>query len=98
MKVTIDMPVVSGCAISQCSYNVNQACHARAITVGNGIHPGCDTFLDAGSHTREKQRQAGVGACKVASCSHNQDFECMAETINVGGGVECLTFTPRSSL
>ena len=95
MKITIDMPVVSNCEVTECAYNVENRCHARAITVGDGIHPGCDTFLDASQHTRNKQQMAGVGACKVASCIHNDDFECVAEQIDVGrsgGSINCLTY------
>ncbi len=98
MKMTIDMPVVAECAISDCAYNLNQGCHARAITIGDGVHPGCDTFLSASGHTRERVRTAGVGACKVAACQHNDDFECMANEINVGlsgNDINCLTFRER---
>jgi len=98
MKMTIDMPVVSECAVSQCAYNVEKTCHARAITIGDGVHPGCDTFLGTSSHTRGKQQIAGVGACKVAACRHNDDYECSAERINVGFNAEkinCLTYSAR---
>lgn len=96
MQMTIEMPMVSECAATECAYNVNACCHARAITVGDGTHPGCDTYMSASDHTREAQRMAGVGACKVTACSHNDDFECMAESIDVGlqgGTVRCLTFS-----
>ena len=95
MKMTIDMPVVSGCAVSECAYNVDEQCHARAITIGDGVHPGCDTFLSASKHTHDDQRVAGVGACKVSGCSYNEDFECIADQITVGrsaGDINCLTF------
>lgn len=98
MKMTIDMPLVSQCAIGECAYNVDNTCHARAITIGDGIHPGCDTFLGALPHTREGKRAAGVGACKVTACTHNDDYECMAEQIAVGylaEKINCLTYSPR---
>lgn len=83
------------CSISQCAYNVNSGCRARAITVGDGVHPGCDTFFKSTIHTSEVNSHAGVGACKVAACVHNDDLECKADSIRVGahgGEVECLTF------
>ena len=84
MQMTIDMPIVNKCTISECAYNMDSACHARAITVGDGTHPGCDTFFRNSAHTRARERTAGIGACKVTGCSSNDDFECMADGINVG--------------
>jgi hypothetical protein len=98
MKLTIDMPVVSECAATECAYNVGMSCHARAITIGDGVHPGCDTFLGAASHAHDTSRTAGVGACKVTGCRHNDDFECTASKITVGfmgQDVNCLTFRAR---
>lgn len=98
MKITLDMPIVDGCAVTDCAYNVEQGCHARAITIGDGDTPRCDTFLGASSHTRSNLLSAGVGACKVSACMHNEDFECAAEQIGVGmqgGEVHCLTFSAR---
>jgi hypothetical protein len=94
-NVTIEIPMVSECAIKHCGYNVNNSCHAKAITIGDGINPGCDTFFDSGKHSRETKRRAGVGACKVTACKCNEDFECTAESITVGLNKEeinCLTF------
>ncbi len=96
MKMTIDLPVVSGCSVNECAYNVKEKCHARAITIGNGVHPDCDTFLSASRHIRDNRRVAGVGACKVSACRHNDDFECITDQIMVGrhtGGINCLTFS-----
>ena len=98
MKITIDMPVVSECTVTDCAYNVNAACHARAITIGDGLHPGCDTFLGGASSHTKSGRTAGVGACKVIGCTHNDDFECMAPRVTVGfkgNSVDCLTFASR---
>ena len=94
----IDMPVVGECSVAECTYNANNGCHARAITVGDGVHPGCDTFLAASPHTRDTGRHAGVGACKVAACRHNDDYECTADQIAVGHagpGASCLTYQQR---
>jgi hypothetical protein len=98
-QISIEMPLVGECSVNECVYNTDNCCHARAITVGNGVHPGCDTFMGpAPSHSREKQRTAGVGACKVSACRHNDDYECMAEQITVGRASEdasCLTYSHR---
>ncbi|BAU47477.1 hypothetical protein SVA_0898 [Sulfurifustis variabilis] len=98
MRLTIDMPLVAGCTIYACAYNVDDACHARAITIGDGVHPGCDTFLGDVRHTRDTSHSAGVGACKVTGCTHNDDYECTAPEIkvgHVGRDINCLTFSPR---
>jgi len=98
MKITIEMPSVTSCSARECAYNADNSCHAKAITIGDGAHPGCDTFLGGcSSHTRSVT-MAGVGACKVTGCRHNDDFECMANNITVGfagGDVNCMTFAAR---
>ncbi|MDM7322600.1 MAG: DUF1540 domain-containing protein [Gammaproteobacteria bacterium] len=98
MKITVEIPVVAEYAARECSYNAGRACHAKAITIGQGVHPGCDTFLHMSTPARERQRRAGVGACKVIACRFNDDLECGANAISVGGAVRaisCLTFVPR---
>jgi len=95
MKMTFTMPVVSECKVSECAYNLNETCNARAITIGDGVHPGCDTFFSNSTHTHEFNELTGVGACKVRSCRHNSEFECSADRIEVGhnkSGVCCLTY------
>lgn len=97
-RLAIDMPVVGKCSVGECTYNLHNACQARAITVGDGVHPGCDTFLQAAPHARDSGRHAGVGACKVVACQHNDDYECSADQIAVGhagGGACCLTYVQR---
>lgn len=98
MEIVIEMPLIQRCDVSGCSYNLNAACHAKAITIGDGVSPGCDTFMKAGGHVRDSQIKAGVGACKVGECTHNADLECAADSITVsqeGGGVRCMTYMPR---
>jgi hypothetical protein len=95
MKITTEMPAVTRCAATQCAYNVNKNCHARAITVGDATRPGCDTFFSAPQHNKEAKRIAGVGACKISQCKFNDDYECVAENITVGYSddqVNCLAF------
>lgn len=97
-KLTLLLPDVADCAISECAYNAEGDCHANAITVGDGVHPGCDTYLPTGDH-RGGGAAAGVGACKVDVCEHNRDYTCGAESIRVGRhdqSVECLTFEARA--
>ena len=97
-KVIIEIPIVSKCDIKKCGYNVNNNCHAKAITVGDEMNPGCDTFFENKSHSRETKRIAGVGACKVSSCRHNNDYECTAEGVSVGfsdGKINCLTYKAK---
>lgn len=98
MEILIEMPLIQQCDVEGCVYNLNAACHAKAITIGDGVSPGCDTYMRAGSHVRNKQIRAGVGACKVGGCSHNADLECSAESITVsqeGGKVLCMTYMSR---
>jgi hypothetical protein len=98
MKITFDIPNVQVCEVRSCAYNAGQTCHARAITVGEGIHAACDTFFASDRHTRDTSSSAGVGACKVTGCRYNSDFECSAETIRVGlhdAHADCLTFVSR---
>jgi len=89
------MPKVSSCEISQCAYNMDNQCHAMAITVGDGAHPACDTFCPSVSKGGAMDMTAGVGACKVAGCVHNVSLECQADCICVGykgAEADCLTF------
>lgn len=101
--LSIEMPTVSKCDINKCAYNASNngicSCHAKAITIGDGDNPGCDTYFGSADHAQNKRRVAGVGACKVAACKHNKDFECNAEKISVGfneGKINCLTFSPKT--
>lgn len=96
MKFVLEMPQVSACAVRRCAYNAEGRCHAKAITVGDGVHPGCDTFVRTDHHTHEPSI-AGVGACKVEACRHNRDLECAARRIRVehdAGGARCATYEP----
>ncbi|MGD8783900.1 MAG: DUF1540 domain-containing protein [Thioalkalispiraceae bacterium] len=95
MKMTIDIPLVSTCEVSECAYNIEQNCHACAITIGDGVHPGCDTYFSNDMHTNSITHIAGVGACKVTACRYNDDLECGADSISVGhdkSGIRCMTY------
>ena len=98
MRMTLDISAVDSCAVASCAYNVDESCHARAITVGDGLHPGCDTFFRADRHVGHAGATAGVGACKVTNCQHNSDLECGAGTIRVTvheNHADCATYAPR---
>ncbi|MHB1216050.1 MAG: DUF1540 domain-containing protein [Thiobacillus sp.] len=96
--MTIDMPIVSECLASECAYNVDMNCHAKAITVGNSLHAGCDTFFPGSGHTKATSRTAGIGACKSTNCTFNEDLECTTESIRVAPAaqeINCMTYAPR---
>ncbi len=97
-KICIQMPVVSECAATECAYNFNKNCQARAITVGDGTHPGCDTFFMGSGKAKGSGQIAGIGACKISSCKFNEGFECMTESISVchvQNKVSCTTYSAR---
>lgn len=98
MKNGIEMPEVMQCQATQCAYNMDTKCHARAITVGNMDQQLCDTMFVTDRHT-QREETAGVGACRSANCMYNEDLECQMETgIDVtlsGGQARCGTFAAR---
>ena len=97
-RISIETPVVSGCAATECAYNHDRACQARAITVGDSARAGCDTFWQSSLSSRINMVPAGIGACKMQDCRFNEGLECMADDIQVGharDGVDCLTYATR---
>ena len=97
-KICLEMPIVTKCMASECAYNLNSNCHARAITVGNSLQPGCDTFMAGSRHTKSVNQIAGIGACKTVGCKFNDDFECMAENVQIGmvkNEANCTIFALR---
>ena len=93
-EMKLELSVVKSCQVSKCAYNQNQKCGAKAITIGDGNSPGCDTFFNFSQHSK-RSGPSGVGACKVISCKHNRDFECVADSIEVGivnNKINCMTF------
>jgi hypothetical protein len=92
----MEMPMVNECEVEDCAYNMDRACHALAITVGDARHPNCDTFLNASVRGGDPSTTGRVGACKMSNCRHNTQLECQAPGINVGyrqNQVDCLTYT-----
>jgi hypothetical protein len=95
----MEMPVVNECAVQECAYNRDRACHALAITVGDRQHAHCDTFFAVGFKGGDPAATGRVGACKMSDCVHNIELECQAPGIMVGyqqDVVDCLTFQPSS--
>jgi hypothetical protein len=98
MNISAEMPAVIQCEIGECAYNAESRCHAKAITIGDGVTPNCDTALCNAAAVRGIEVRAGVGACKVSGCQYNEDLECSADGIMVGpaeGGIRCLTYRAR---
>lgn len=96
MLKLLNMTRVAECSIVECAYNARHACHAIAITVGNGDMPMCDTFYVAREHSND-HGHAGVGACKISTCRHNHELECGASSVLVGkleARVRCITYVP----
>jgi hypothetical protein len=97
--MTMKIPKVLDCSISDCAYNSQKACHAMAITIGEApSDPICDTYFHSDVHGGIKDMTANVGACKTSACTYNHDFECTAADIHVGmkgRQPDCLTFQGR---
>lgn len=94
---TTEMPAVSECTVSACSYN-DHGCHAYAITVGgtNGAAD-CTTFVPLNAKGGLPRVVPQVGACSRADCTHNTNLECTASAVKVGMGsgdhaANCLTY------
>lgn len=97
-RISIETPVIAGCAATECAYNHGHACQARAITVGDSARAGCDTFWQSSMSSRINMVPAGIGACKMQDCRFNEGLECMADAIQVGhagNAVDCLTYSTR---
>lgn len=92
----MDMPKVAECDVTECAYNTGTKCHALAITVGDDVHPMCDTFFRAHRHGGDPSPAGKVGACKVEACKYNDDYECSAPAIQVAhsddGCADCQTY------
>jgi hypothetical protein len=89
---------ISSCAVTECAYNTDKMCHAKAITVGDGVHAMCDTYFKASVHGGIKDQTGEVGACKVSACRFNTDLECQANSIQVSyhkDHPDCITFARR---
>lgn len=99
MTASLEMPPITECTVSGCSYNDHSACHAHAITIKTGGEAAeCATFIPLGAKGGLTKVTGHVGACQRADCSHNESLECTASSIRVGAGsdsADCLTFSAR---
>jgi hypothetical protein len=97
---TTEMPAVSECTVTACSYNDHEGCHAFAITVsGSNGSADCGTFIPLSAKGGLPKIVSQVGACTRADCTHNKDLECTASAVRVGPGqgdhaANCLTYSP----
>jgi len=82
--ITLETPVVSECSVTECAYNLNSGCHARAIAIGDRVHPGCDTFFSNRNHTQAAMRTAGIGACKTEAASSTLTLNASPRTSGLG--------------
>ncbi len=94
----MEMSKVKQCEITECAYNMDNCCHAMAITIGNSGTPKCDTFCQSTIQGGEASCCAGVGACKTSACTFNSHLECSSPDVMVGYNgqeADCLTFRPK---
>lgn len=92
------MSKISGCDVTDCSYNMNNQCHTMAITVGNSECAYCDTYTKMNRKGGSSEIIGGVGACRESDCSYNESLECNAGSIRVGmhsGHADCTTYKKR---
>lgn len=83
LRVVRDVPRVDACAAMACGYNVDNRCHATAITVGGETTPLCLTFLPGGEHYVEDPGRAAVGACELTRCHYNDRKSCRAASVQM---------------
>ncbi|MBM7415681.1 DUF1540 domain-containing protein [Rhodococcus sp. BP-349] len=95
---SLEMPRVSECSVSACSYN-HDGCHAFAINVGgsNGTAD-CGTFIPLSTKGGLDTVSTQVGACQRVDCSFNDNLECSAAAVRIGAGessdtANCLTYS-----
>ena len=94
----MEMSKVMECEVIECAYNMDNHCCTMAITIGDELHPRCDTFCRSIMRGGSTSCAAGVGACKISPCTYNNSLECAAPGIFIGyKGQEpdCLTFQPE---
>lgn len=95
--MAFQLPKISKCSVTQCSYNMNFQCHTPAITVGSD-HAACDSYIDLMDKGGFTNVTGSVGACHESDCLFNKSLECSAPGIEVGqhkGHADCLTFNSR---
>lgn len=98
MSMTLDeLPAVSECSVSGCSYNDHSHCHAAAVTIAGAVGDAeCATFIPLGTRGGLDKVITHVGACQRSECIHNDSLECTAASVRIGAGstddADCLTY------
>lgn len=88
---TMQLPIVSTCSATGCSYNHDTDCQAGAITVTDAA---CGTFVETGDKGGTDST-AAVGACHRTDCVFNASLECTAKDIAMvadGDVATCQTY------
>lgn len=94
----MNMPKVLTCMASECCYNVQNVCHALAISVGDAALPRCNSYCQGACKGGDSGAIAGVGGCRLAHCLHNRNLLCHAPAINLarsGKEITCQLFRLR---
>lgn len=95
MTMLADLPSVTTCSVTGCSYN-HDGCHAAAVTIGADER--CATFIPLSAKGGIDTAQAHVGACQAADCRFNSALSCTASAVRIGSGdgaAGCLSYESR---
>jgi|SRR5690606_5883516 len=98
MSTLAELPAVTECSVTGCSYNDHSSCHAAAVTIGGEGDAQCETFIPLSVKGGLDKVVSHVGACQRHDCVHNVDLECAAPAVRVGPGqdtADCLTYQSR---
>lgn len=95
MSALTELPLVSECTVTGCSYN-HDGCHAPAVTIGGSAGDAeCATFIPLSIDGGLDDPGGSVGACQRSECVHNKSLTCTADAVRVGShgdGADCLTY------
>lgn len=92
--MALSMSKISGCDVTDCSYNMDKQCRTMAITVGDSSCAMCDTYTKMSQKGGSPDIIGGVGACKESDCKFNQSLECSAGSIHVASTADMQTAPP----
>jgi hypothetical protein len=95
MQQLVELGTVVTCAVTGCSFNLDEGCLSRGIAVGDA-HPRCDTYTDGPADL--SPCEADVVTCHAVACTYNAAQQCAASGVTVGvheAHADCLTFRPR---
>jgi len=92
----MEMIGITRCDMESCAYNMAQACHTLAITVGP--HAECNTYVHASARGGFDEASGGIGSCLASECKFNDRLECSAPNVDVSSHdkhADCETFQKR---